>query len=54
MRLATVIATAPLTVRRDGDGVNVAAKATNVTVAVNDRVLTVNVDNLVYIVVKVV
>ena len=53
MQLATVISTSPLRVRRDGDAVDVSVKPTDVTLVADDRVLTVALDNLVYVVVKV-
>jgi hypothetical protein len=52
MKLATVITASPLTVRRDGDAVDVPAKPTAVTVAVDDRVLTVNLDSLIYVIAR--
>lgn len=54
MHLATVISVSPLTVRRDGDAVDVLAKETGVSVVADDRVLTENIDQIVYIIVKVV
>jgi hypothetical protein len=53
MKLATVITVSPLTVRRDGDAVDVPAKPTAVTVAADDRVLTINLDSLIYVIQKV-
>lgn len=50
MQVGTVIAAAPLRIRRDGDSVNVPAVATDSALHGGDRVLTENVDNIVYVV----